>query len=122
MWKQARESGLSLAELLVVLAITVVLAAILLPAINTPNHDAEIAPRESLDAYVAAAENGIPLLPRSREDRDAREGNAPMADDTSSPSVRPVEVMPAFNTPEAQTLERDGLKEFKTTDISYKLP
>lgn len=123
MWKQARESGLSLAELLVVLAITVVLAAILLPAINMPNHGAEIVPPESLDAYVATAENDAPAVPQSREERsDAREHSAPKVGEMSAPMIQPVQVMPAFNTSEVQTLERDGLKEFKTTDISYKLP
>lgn len=122
MWKQARESGLSLAELLVVLAITVVLAAILLPAINTPNH-AEGDPDANLAPYVVAAEGPMDSTRfRDKPSRDS-DSTAPVVDDSvNSEPVPAVEVIPAFNTAEAETLERDGLKEFKTTDISYTLP
>lgn len=123
MWKQARESGLSLAELLVVLAITVVLAAILFPAINTPNHS-DLKPGADLDPYVASAVEQLDIVPGTRGPRATRQNDHDPVLEGSSGEVPNVvvEVMPAFNTSEVQTLERDGLKEFKTTDISYKLP
>lgn len=120
MWKQARESGVSLAELLVVLAITVVLAAILLPAINTPTQAEKS--EATLDPYVVAAEGYSVVGSRNRNERNmARDSDEPAVNDTPTPEVA-VEVMPAFNTGEVETLERDGLKEIRTTDISYKLP
>jgi len=120
MWKQARESGVSLAELLVVLAITVVLAAILMPAINTPTQAAS--DEVTLDPYVVAAEGYSVVGSRNRNERNMdRDRDAAALDDTPVPEVA-VEVMPAFDTGEVETLERDGLKKIKTTDISYKLP
>lgn len=120
MWKQAKESGVSLAELLVVLAITVVLAAILLPAINTPTHAGKTEP--ALDPFVVVA-NGQ-AIGGSRDRRDRLEDAAPEAPVTDETAVgeAAVEVMPAFATGEVVTLERDGLREIRTTDISYKLP
>jgi uncharacterized membrane protein len=121
MWKQARESGLSLAELLVVLAITVVLAAILLPAINTPSQPDGTAD-VSLDPYVVAADGNVNVVPRIRDNRsDVRAEHSPVVSDAPEPAAV-VEVLPAFETTEVKTQERDGLREFKTTDISYKLP
>lgn len=119
MWKQAKESGVSLAELLVVLAITVVLAAILLPAINTPTQAGN--GETTLDPYVVADGQWIGAT-RSRADRaDEPEVAVPVVE--NAPAIEEtVEVMPAFNSGEVATLERDGLKEIKTTDISYKLP
>ncbi len=117
MWKQAKESGLSLAELLVVLAITVVLAAILLPAINTPEH-AMGKTDGSLDPYVVAAdgdmniESGVRLERPSRRDRDVS-----ALDDSATRDV--LVEMPAEEEKSVETLELDGVKKIKTTDISY---
>ena len=120
MWKQARKSGVSLAELLVVLAITVVLAAILMPAINTPTQAAK--EEITLDPYVVAADGQWGGGARDRRDRfDELAVEAPVTDESGSREVV-VEVMPAFDAGEVLTLERDGLKEIRTTDISYKLP
>ena len=120
MWKQAKESGVSLAELLVVLAITVVLAAILLPAINTPTHAGNS--ETTLDPYVVVADGQWSSITRNRPDRaDEPEVAVPVVE--NAPAIEEtVEVMPAFNSGEVVTLERDGLKEIRTTDISYKLP
>lgn len=121
MWKQRKESGVSLAELLVVLAITVVLAAILLPAVNSPYHSGDNGPAAvGLTPYVVAAESP-PVTNRSRTERHrGSESDAPAVDDTLQQEV--AEIMPAFDGGEPETLERDGLKKFRTTDISYKLP
>ena len=120
MWKQAKESGVSLAELLVVLAITVVLAAILMPAINTPTHAEGGAAGAGLDEFVVAAGSYRAANQRIRDDHKSDE---PLVNDVPVVEVNgEVEVMPALQTGEVETLERDGLIEFKTTDISYKLP
>lgn len=116
MWKQAKESGLSLAELLVVLAITVVLAAILLPAISTPEHAREKADA-SLAPYVLAAEGEMQIEEAVRPERPGRRDEAtPAVDDSAreeAPEMEPVE------SQGVQTLELDGVKKIKTTDISY---
>lgn len=120
MWKQAKEPGLSLAELLVVLAITVVLAAILMPAINTPTHADK--DETTLAPYVVVADGQVIGSARDRYDRfDNPASEAPVTDETPVDGAT-VEVLPAFDTGEIVTLERDGLREIRTTDISYKLP
>lgn len=120
MWKQARESGVSLAELLVVLAITVVLAAILMPAINTPTRADQ--DETTLTPYVVAADGQVIGGARDRRDRFEEVALEATVTDETQNSESVVEVLPAFDTGEVVTLERDGLKEIRTTDISYKLP
>jgi len=116
MWKQAKESGLSLAELLVVLAITVVLAAILLPAINTPNHAREKTDG-SLVPYAVAAEREMNIEPGIRlEPPGNRDRNVPAVDDSAK---RDMPEAPVIEENDVETLELDGMKKIKTTDINY---
>ncbi len=117
MWKQAKEPGLSLAELLVVLAITVVLAAILLPAINTPNH-AQEKDDGSLVPYAVAAEREMYIEPGVQPEARARnlDRNAPAVDDSAK---RDIPEVPTVEVKGVETLELDGVKKIKTTDISY---
>lgn len=114
MWKQAKESGLSLAELLVVLAITVVLAAILLPAINTPNHAQEKSDG-SLAPYVIAADDPMNIEAGIRLERPARrDRDVPALDDSAK---REAPEVPAAGEKAVETLELQGAQEIKTTDI-----
>ncbi len=116
MWKQAKESGLSLAELLVVLAITVVLAAILLPAISTPNH-AQEKTDGSLVPYAVAAELEMNIEPGIRlEPPGNRELNVSAVEDSAK---RDMPEVPVIEEKDAKTLELDGMKMIKTTDINY---
>lgn len=123
MWKQARESGLSLAELLVVLAITVVLAAILMPAVTPPGQTPLPGEKsEDISAYTVLAEE----VPRARaNDRAAsrRERQQAMEDSTEETGL-PLEILPASFEPERETatMERNGLEKIKTTDIRYVAP
>lgn len=120
MWKQARESGLSLAELLVVLAITVVLAAILMPAVKPPGQSPR--PGETLvesGAYTVLAEELVQPRERSISRRERQQ-----AIDDSLEVQTPREILSTGYDPEpkASTMERDGLEKIKTTDIRYVAP
>lgn len=117
--KQTEEGG-SLPELLVVLAVTVVMAAILLPAVIGPS-DSQVDAATTVDRMVLDGPVGLPSV--SMDDRYAsRHGNT----DRTLDAETPVEVgaLPADAQREQAELqiEKTGLEKMKTTDISYVIP
>lgn len=116
MWKMVTEKGEKLPDLLVVLAITVVMAAVLLPAVtsshgNEVNADSakEQLERPIMDGLVGSGSSATV----TRKDRYA--DPIEFEDTAYSPAI---DDQPA---PAETTLEA-GLKEMRTTDISYQIP
>lgn len=116
MWKLITDKGEKLPDLLVVLAITVVMAAVLLPAVTSSqgnevsaDTNEEVAARPIMDGVV-----GTTTAPdRARRERYAQEDRM---SDTVAPAWTDELSAPATTTLEA------GLQEMRTTDIKYVIP
>jgi len=113
MWKLITEKGEKLPDLLVVLAITVVLAAILLPAV-TSTHGNEVNADSGIQVDQAVMDGIVHPATRARDERrlrtDAEVGET--AEDVSLESEIPV----------ADAAVQPGIAQMRTTDISYTLP
>ena len=115
MWKAVTEKGEKLPDLLVVLAITVVLAAVLLPAV-TSSHGNEVNAESGmmmgpvvLDGPVrSTVGRAMSLEERYADTADPDDGTAVEAADEPDS--------------EAEPSLKTGLQQMRTTDISYSIP
>lgn len=123
MWKLVSGKSEQLPELLVVLAITVVMAAILLPAV-TGTHGNEV---------NAQSDNGILMdgpVRSASESRDVRRERAEGTRATATEAVleEPEAAGDATESadeavePAITPVEQQGLEKIRTTDISYVIP
>ena len=109
MWRLTTDKGDRLPDLLVVLAVTVVLAAILLPAVTGSPASEASAPTEQVVLDGLAR----PAMP-SREERYALR-DAMSESEHVEAGVEEVE-------PAIENAEKTGLQEMRTTDIRYTIP
>ena len=123
MWSKMTGKGEQLPDLLVVLAITVVLAAILLPAVSN-YHGNEVNAESGFTAVGPTMDGHVRPASRSISGRDAREGRDVAAGSQEESVVveRDYAVTEEEYVPFVSTVERDGLEQIRTTDISYVIP
>jgi len=116
MWKMITEKGEQLPELLVVLATTVVLAAILLPAV-TSSQGNEVKAASEVQTDYHGVVDGL-VRPSARpHDTHSRHADPEIIDSASS-----LEQASPFMDTEADRQEVNALREMRTTDISYTIP
>ncbi|MBX3178573.1 MAG: hypothetical protein KF886_14525 [Candidatus Hydrogenedentes bacterium] len=115
--------GEQLPDLLVVLAITVVMAAILLPAVSNYNGGAVNA-ESGLNSVAPIMDGHVRSAPRSASSREARDVRMTPVDADADTVVaeRDLSVLEDEYTPMDMVVERDGLEKLRTTDISYVIP
>lgn len=123
MWKKVTGKGEQLPDLLVVLAITVVMAAILLPAVSN-YHGNEVNAESGLNSGTFVMDGHVRPAARGASAREDREGRTATVD-TDADSVvaeRDLSVPEEEFLPVDAVVERDGLEKLRTTDISYVVP
>lgn len=123
MWKKITDKGEQLPDLLVVLAITVVMAAILLPAVSN-YHGNDVNAESGLDSATTVMDGHVRPTSRDASARYAREDNTATVDANADSVVaeRDLSVPEEEFLPMDGAVERDGLKKLRTTDISYVVP
>jgi len=116
MWKLLTEKGEKLPDLLVVLAITLVLAAVLLPAV-TSTHGNEVNAESGIQVNQAMLDGPVRSAPRSfNKDRyantDSDEGVIAVDQDVLAEDASLV----------IEDAVQPGIAQMRTTDISYVIP
>lgn len=117
MWKVVTDKGEKLPDLLVILAITVVLAAVMLPAVISSSGNA-------VNAEInAVAETGVMdgLVRPSARTVENRADRYSAADDAADAAASD-ESAEAEVIADGEPLEVTALKQMRTTDISYTVP
>ena len=113
MWKLITEKGEKLPDLLVVLAITMVLAAILLPAV-TSTHGNEVSAESGIQMDRVVMDGVVRPAMRARDERRLRT-DAEVGAVTEDMSL-------SGSSPVADATVQPGIAQMLTTDISYTLP
>lgn len=115
MWKMITEKGEKLPDLLVVLAITVVLAAILLPAV-TSSHGNEVNADSGIQSERTVLDGPVWTKPRTQGERH------PRMDSETSEGIESDVAGVEDPMPVADASVQPGIASMRTTDISYTIP
>lgn len=115
MWKLLTEKGEKLPDLLVVLAITVVLAAVLLPAV-TSTHGNEVNAESGVSMEQAMLDG--PARPTSRSKGERYDGR----DSTEEVVEVDQDVLAEDAALVFEEAVEPGIAAMRTTDISYVIP
>lgn len=121
MWKKRTDKGGSLPELLVILAVTVVMAAILLPAVVGPS-DTQVNAESTFETDTVRMDGHVRPSSITTEDRYSSRAIASADEQALDDSMDHEIVTDESASLSSSALELEGLQNILTTDINYVIP